>query len=664
MFYSESFKSLRLFAGFLLSGLFTQLVLAQSPIITPNPLTPVRPGASWDRSAEPRVRLVTPRNSGATAPVVLPGMTRPVQARISDLRHEQGGPNFPSALIELRYGWDGLAPDAEAHDEGQVVWVTVNVPPNAPPGRYAGQLTLTPGGTVPVLLEIGTWVAPSPNDFGGWMSLLNSPASVARYYEVEKWSDEHFERLVPTLREMGRVGNHVLYITPVGRSHFGDEISMIRWTGGNNPQPEFSALDRYLDLWGQHIGPPRKVIVYLNESSWWGNRREVRVTTLNRPGAPGGEVTEWPPFSASGQAERWRAAVGGIVQRVRQRGWDDTEVLIGVVGDQRNFSEEMTAFFETAAPGLRWATFTHGRGDPRIPDERGTSHTLGGLDFAYVEFPYAPDNRQLTDTPLNRRPGRGPNSFPFITSFRGLPSANPTADDEPGLYFFMPLAAYNAPRRDYVGIGRLGMDFWETPNGGTLIGRFERWHNLYRGNPRWMLPPGPKGALASQHTEALRMGTTLAEAMRILHEALTDESANLSPDVKERGTKAYMAMYDLFHGIWSGGNNETQSRLGNIAREDWQSALRLVYDAAGEIAGEQPVTPAPIAAAPDGAAPGGAPPPEIRDWTSDQGTTIRGLFLGREGNIVTIRIEDGREIQVPANRLSEEDQAWLRARTQ
>ena len=666
MFISKSIQSFRIFTGLLLTGVFLPTVWAQSPLITPNPLTPIRPGTSWDRSAEPLLRLVTPRNSGATAPVVLPGMSRAVQAQISDLRHEGGGPSFPAQLIELRHGWDGMAPDAEVHEDGQVVWVTVNVPPNAPPGRYAGQLTLTPGGSVPVLLEIGAWVAPSPNDFGGWMSLLNSPASVARYYGVEKWSDEHFDLLTPTLREMGRIGNHLLYITPVGRSHFGDEISMIRWTGGNNPRPEFSALERYLDLWDQQIGPPRKVVVYLRENSWWNNRREVRVTTLNRPGAPGGEITVWPHYSEPGQAERWRAAVGGIVERVRGRGWTDTEVIIGMVGDERNFSEDMQAFFQTAAPGLRWATFTHGRGDPRIPDERDASHTLGGLDFAYVEFPYAPDNRRLTDAPLDRPPGRSPDSFPFITSFRGFPSANPTADDEPGLYFFMPYAAYNSPRRDYVGIGRLGMDFWETPNGGTLIGRFERWHNLYRGNPRWMLPPGSAGALASQHTESLRMGTTLAEAMRVLHEALTDENADLAPEVRERGTEAFMGMYEIFHGIWFGGNNQVQERLGDVARTDWQSALRKLYDAAGEIAGEQPVTAAPTGAAParaasDGAA-AGAPPPEVRNWTSDQGTTIRGIFLGLEDGMVSLRIQDGREVQVPANRLSAEDQAWLQAR--
>ncbi|MCC5844470.1 MAG: hypothetical protein JJU05_09480 [Verrucomicrobia bacterium] len=563
-------------------GLLAPAAWAQSAIVTPNPLTPVRPDTRWDRSAAPRIRLVSPRNSGATAPVVFPDIRQPVQARISDLRHEHGTARFPAELFEIRYGWEGLAPDAEPHEAGQVVWVTVQVPPNAPPGRYGGHLTLDTGVSVPVLLEVGTWIAPSPNNFGGWISLLNSPASVARHYGVEKWSDEHFDLLTPTLREMGRVGNHVLYITPVGRTHFGDDLSMIRWTGGNNPRPEFRVLERYLDLWAEHIGPPRKVIIYMNEGRWWRDSRPVRVTTIDRPGAAGGEITEWPHYSESGQAERWRAAVGGIVERVRRQGWRDTEVLIGMIGDERNFSDEMTSFYETAAPGLRWAAYTHGRGDPRVPEKNDTTHTLAGLDFAFVEFPYAPDNRRLTDAPLDSPPDRGTDNFPVLTSFRGYPSANPVQNDEPGLYFFMPFAAYNSPGRTYVGIGRLGMDFWNT-SGGTLIGRFERWHNLYRDNPRWMLPPGPAGALASQHSEALRMGTTLAEAMRILHIALTDKTADLPPEVKERGAEAYMDMYRIFHNIWFGTTSEARNRQSELAFTDWQDVLRRVYDAADEI---------------------------------------------------------------------------------
>ena len=234
---------------------------------------------------------------------------------------------------------------------------------------------------------------------------------------VRSWSDAHFQHLEGSLRVMGEMGSHVMYVNPISRTHFGNDLSMIRWTGGDNPQPEFSALERYMELWGQHIGPPRKIIVVMSCDGWWSRSgRDVYVTTVDRPGAPGGTRTQWPRFTQPGQAERWRGAIGGIVQRVQAKGWENTEVIIGVVGDERDFSDSMQSFFNTAAPGLRWATFTHGRGDPRVPQEAGESHRLGPFDFAYVEFPYAPDTRRLHENPLSSPP-----SPPPETGSRSLP---------------------------------------------------------------------------------------------------------------------------------------------------------------------------------------------------------------------------------------------------
>lgn len=630
---------------------------AQQQVVTPNPLLHITPQQTFRQEGPPRIRLVAPGNSAATAPVVLPGMRTPARARIDDLRHEQGGPAFPARFLEIRYGWEGLEREAREHDAGQVVWVTARVPAGAPPGRYGGFLNIPGVQPIPIVLEVASWQAPSPNDFDTWQSLLNSPASVARRYGVEKWSDAHFAHLGRTLRIMGEIGNHVLYLTPVSRSHFGNDISMIRWTGGDQPQPEFSALERYLALWDEHIGPPRKVILVLSDAGWWDRGREISVTTVNRPGQSGGTMTAWPHFTQPGQAERWRAAIGGTLQRLRARGWQQTELLIGVVGDERNFSREMQDFFATAAPGLRWATFTHGRGDPPVPRNAGDSHRLVAFDFAFVEFPYAPDMRRLTENPLNHPPSPPRNSFPFLTSFRDIHFGGhtPTLTTAPDLFFFMPYASRSGPGRHYTGFGRFGMDFWQLPRDGTLIGKFSRWHNLYRDNPRWMLYPAAEGPVASQHTEAMREGAALAEAMLQVHEALHAEN-RIDDALRSRATEAFLGVYRLFHQQYHGGNNEIRNRAGELARIDWQTPLRELYEIAGALQGRVPPPPGRPAPPATTAANPAAP---VRNWTSDVGSSIRGAFLGVQGGLILIRLEDGRQIQVPPNRLSEADQRWV-----
>lgn len=441
---------------------------------------------------------------------------------------------------------------------------------------------------------------------------------------------------------------------------------MIRWTGeGNRVQPEFSALDRYFELWDQHIGPPRKVVFYIVETGWWRDRgRPVRVTTDNRPGEPGGTVVEWPHFSQPGQAERWRGAIGGTLQRMRARGWNDTELLIGVVGDERNFSNEMVRFFEVAAPGLSWATFTHGRGDPRIPTTRGERHTLGPFSFSFVEFPYSPDHRRQPREPLNNPPSPKRDAFPFLTTFREKNSQVPFTSGSPGFFFFYPFASRQDPRRDYAGFGRMGVDFWRLDGPGrSIIGMHERWHNLYRDNPRHMFHPGPNGALASQQTELLREGSVMAEAMLILHEAVTlpEFTERLPSHVREAAREAYMGMYSLFYESWSGESRRSPEQIAFLETRDWQTPLLAVYNAAGSVASALGQTTTPARAVPPDV-PRMEGVGETRVWTSATGQQIRARFLGfREGQ-VGLELDDGRRQAIPLDRFSEEDINWVRER--
>ncbi len=53
---------------------------------------------------------------------------------------------------------------------------------------------------------------------------------------------------------------------------------------------------------------------------------------------------------------------------------------------------------------------------------------------------------------------------------------------------------------------------------------------------------------------------------------------------------------------------------------------------------------------------------EIRTWTDSGGQySMRGRFIRLQGGMVTLRHEDGTEVDVPMDRLSTADRQWIRS---
>lgn len=645
------------------------LLPAQMQVITPDPASRIRAGDRFTQEGPVGVRIVSPRNSGATGAVVLQNAPRPVEASISSLHPQGAGPAFPANLIEIRYGFGGMHREPQSGST-QVIWLTANVPHNAPPGTYTGQLQIPGASPVPVLLEVGRWVAPRPNEFQIWQSYLHSPETIARHYGATIWSDRHFELMEPSLRLLGQLGTHVMYLNTTGRTHFGNHHTIIRWTGtGSNVQPEFSALERYFTLWDRHVGTPRAIIVYMQEAPWWRNQEQsISVSRVSSAGGSGGTPVDFPHFSRDGQAQIWRAAFAGLVQRVRAMGWEDTRVLIGMVGDERSFPEAKERFYEVAAPGLRWATFTHGRGDPRIPDDWDTPYELSGLDFAYVEYPYSPHRgRSFSENPLNSE-GNWRNTFPYLTTMRQTQyeTNGRVHNDQPMYWRYMALSSAWA---EYRGFGRIGVDFWPV-DGSVLIGRYHRWHNLYRDNPRHISEPGQNGALSTQIIEMAREGNTATEALRMIHDALTisDQRSNVSGNLRRQAEEAYMAYYQPFQSNWESDRSTLHNNIARVLQTDWQTTLRTLYDTAGDVAealGTAP--PSPVAAQPAAPVrPQPSTPAEVelegepRTWTSANGQTVDAVFLGYRQGQVGLQLPSGQRTVAGMASLSEADQAWVR----
>lgn len=651
--------------GLFLLALALHPGMGQSGVFTPNPLQPINQEESFSSSQPLGVRLVAPRNGTATSPVVVQNVRGNLSARIGDLSHEQGRATFPASQLILRYGWEGLADSPPSSSSGQVVWVTAEVPPGTQPGNYRGELRITGAPPIPVLLEVGQWIAPRPNDYVAWQSYLHSPETIARHYNVTIWSEEHFALMEPSLRLLGQMGSHVMYLPVVGKTHFGNHYGLIRWDGsGTNAQPEFKALEKYFELWNKHVGPPRIIIAYMHEASWWRSLdSDARLTVTQAPssGLGGGRLVEWPQIWQPGQAAIWKRAFTGLQQRIDQQQWKNTQVMVGVVGDHRQFPDAVQQFYREAAPGIRWATFTHGRGDPSLPSRKEDPYMLGGVDFGYVEYPYAywsGAGHHLPENPLDQTPP-WKKSFPFITSLRGTTNFN-VRNSHPAFWHFMATASIFDFNRNYNGFGRMGLDFWEISNGDTrpLIGRYERWGNLYRSNVRWMTYPGPRGALSSQSVELARAGNAATEALRMMHDAIN--SGKLSSSLRNEATEAFLGYYQLSSELLNRRGSTIDESMTPAPQTDWQNQLRRLYDVAGQVAdaagmvAKLDVDPAAIALYRSD---------QARTWTSADGRSLEAMFVQYANQTVTLMLPSNQSVDLPLERLSSADQQWIRTET-
>ncbi|MCC5850573.1 MAG: hypothetical protein JJU29_21000 [Verrucomicrobia bacterium] len=639
----------RLFLSFVLLNLMLAPLCAQPvEVFTPNPAAEISAEMPFTPAAEPALWLVAPRNGSATAPVVLRaarGLDR-IRPQLSPLR-TASGQTLPADALRIRFGTQGLLDRPEADGAFLAVWLTADIPAQTPAGDYRGALRIPGAPDIPVRVQVADWIAPNPNAFQIRASLLQSAETVARHYDVPVWSEDHFRHLDSTLRLMGQIGSQVMYLNLAGHTHFGNEHTHLRWSGAERaPEPEFTALEQYFVLWNRHLGPPRQIILYMMEDAW-ATRPPQTMQVSYVPSPRGATQTREIPFYWRGDTEAWRRAIDGIRERVRQIGWTETEVLFGVIHDNRNWPPEKLEFFEAVGPGLRWAAFTHGRGDPPVPSEG--DYRIGPLSFGYIEYPYA--TRSLIDP--SSQNGHWTRAFPFITSMRD--SSLMGSDSLPAYWRLMPMASALNSRgaHHYTGFGRIGFDFWDV-DGRPLIGQFFRNHNLYRGNPRFVVRPGLEGAVATPMFEHFREGVLSAEALAVVMNRLHGEDP--SPPTGQRKTleEAATQAFDWIQSYYflearEGGNDPLRQAFLKMAEAEWRPALFALYEAAGIAAGAQTAPPE---------SPGADP--AFRTWTSRDGRQIQARMLRADRTSVELLRADGRTFTAPLESLSDADQQYLR----
>ena len=146
----------------------------------------------------------------AQAVLVTPVAVKSFQVSSSDLRfgrHYKGDSVLaPDRLVKA----GKMAVEAKTV---RPVWVTINIPSDAVPGKYKGTLTAKCDGkllAIPYTLEVSDRVLPEPKDWKFHLDLWQNPYAVARYFNVPLWSKEHFDRMRPIMEHLASAGQKVI----------------------------------------------------------------------------------------------------------------------------------------------------------------------------------------------------------------------------------------------------------------------------------------------------------------------------------------------------------------------------------------------------------------------------------------------------------------------
>lgn len=120
----------------------------------------------------------------------------------------------------------------------QPVWVSVKVPrENIIKGMYRGTVTVKEDGKVlaqlPLVVTVKNRVLPEPKDWAFHLDLWQNPYSVARYYNVEPFSQEHFDLMRPIMTRYAEAGGKVITTSIMHKPWNGQTYdpfeSMVTW---------------------------------------------------------------------------------------------------------------------------------------------------------------------------------------------------------------------------------------------------------------------------------------------------------------------------------------------------------------------------------------------------------------------------------------------------
>ena len=140
----------------------------------------------------------------------------------------------------------------------QGIWLTCWIPADVNPGEYCGKLIVRDGrkviGKLQLKVQAQEEVLPQPSDWHFHLDLWQNPYAVARYHDVELWSEDHFEAMRPLMILLANAGQKVITTTMIHKpwggqtyDHFESMIEAIKQADGTWKY-EYDVFDAWVEF--------------------------------------------------------------------------------------------------------------------------------------------------------------------------------------------------------------------------------------------------------------------------------------------------------------------------------------------------------------------------------------------------------------------------------
>ncbi len=271
-------------------------------------------------SAQGVIRLKAWRGERSSCQLAVSTGGRAAMLQAKSTPFSMGDKDIPTTVRMIRYTQAGHKITADVignesecqHDAGvhRALWFEVNVPQNAVPGIYTAKVTVSAPGCVSVeqdiQLEVADATLAAPADWKIHLDLWQYPYSVARWHDVEPWSEAHFAIMRPLMKRLAEAGQKCITCTLLDEAWNAQTYdwypSMVRWVRGKDGvmRYDYSILDKWIHFMHDEIGIREQIscysmlpwhlsIKYYDEAS--GEMAVVKA----EPGKPEFEAI-WAPF--------------------------------------------------------------------------------------------------------------------------------------------------------------------------------------------------------------------------------------------------------------------------------------------------------------------------------------------------------------------------------
>jgi len=323
------------------------------------------------------------RGEKSSTQLILSGMQADVEISISEIKSEEGN-SIPSSMISLasieevmtdsyadgcnKTGFEGydsaMALDILdpikgvlelQEDKARLIWLSIEVPAETLPGVYKGNIKFSAGRKSRQELRLNIRVLsqelPSPDQWSFHLDLWQNPFAVATYYDVELWSDAHFEKMRVTMKNLAAAGQKVITASisdqPWGGELYSPFETMIRKTlqADGSWIFDYSAFDAWVEF-AMDCGITAQINCYSMIS--WSNAYSYHDAELGRDSTISGK-----PGSAE-YNRIWVPFLRDFNQHLEKKGWND---ITAISIDERALEDvqEVIALVEKEAPLLKIA---------------------------------------------------------------------------------------------------------------------------------------------------------------------------------------------------------------------------------------------------------------------------------------------------------------------